>query len=302
MNICEYGCYQEGKYQFKNGKWCCNNHYLKCSGMKVRLLGKNNVSHRLEVKEKKLKHLVGHILSEETKRKIGESHKGKPKLSLRGRIFSEDTRNKMSESRKGNIPWNKGQKIPKQISIKMGQPKLSIDKIKKRYPFFSSIEEMRYNPNKVEEKEIQVHCKNHLCKNSKEQGGWFTPTGNQLYERIRNLEKEYGNEGCYFYCSQECKNICPLYRFNGNELLNKSLAYTQEEYQTFRQFILKRDDYTCQFCGEKAEHVHHEKPQKLEPFFSLDPDYAWSCCKKCHYEKGHRDECSTGNLANKVCS
>jgi len=26
---------------------------------------------------------------------------------------------------------------------------------------------MRYNPDKPGEEEIQVHCKNHLCKNSK---------------------------------------------------------------------------------------------------------------------------------------
>ncbi len=39
-------------------------------------------------------------LSEETKRKISESHKGK--------ILSEETRNKMSVAFKGRVPWNKG--------------------------------------------------------------------------------------------------------------------------------------------------------------------------------------------------
>ncbi len=28
--ICEYGCNREAKYQFKNGKWCCENHHSKC--------------------------------------------------------------------------------------------------------------------------------------------------------------------------------------------------------------------------------------------------------------------------------
>jgi hypothetical protein len=29
----------------------------------------------------------------------------------------------------------------------------------------------------------------------------------------------------------------------------------------------------------------------------------WSCCEECHYKYGHKSgtECSTGNLANKIC-
>jgi len=29
--ICEYGCGQEARHQFKNGKWCCGNRWEKCS-------------------------------------------------------------------------------------------------------------------------------------------------------------------------------------------------------------------------------------------------------------------------------
>ncbi len=53
---------------------------------------------------------------------------------------------------------------------------------------------------------------------------------------------------------------------------------------------------------EKTEHMHHIKPQKLEPFFSLDPDYCIACCSKCHYEKGHKDECGTGKLSKLICN
>jgi len=77
--------------------------------------------------------------------------------------------------------------------------------------------------------------------------------------------------------------------------------YTSEEYQTFRQQVLEREDYKCEYCGEKAIHVHHSRPQKLEPGFALDPDFGVACCQKCHYKYGHKDECSTRNLANKVC-
>ena len=56
-------------------------------------------------------------MTEETKKKISESKKGKhhseearKKMSEshKGRKLSEETRIKMSESRKGKIPWNKG--------------------------------------------------------------------------------------------------------------------------------------------------------------------------------------------------
>lgn len=62
-------------------------------------------------------HLYGKHLSEETKRKMSEAHKGKfvsnetrKKLSnkAKGRKLSEETKRKMSEQRKGRTPWNKG--------------------------------------------------------------------------------------------------------------------------------------------------------------------------------------------------
>jgi hypothetical protein len=214
------------------------------------------------------------------------------------------TKKKISLSSLGRTSPNKGVEMSleqrKLISITL---KNSIEEIKSRYPFFSQLEEMRYNPDKSGEKEIQVHCKNHLCPNSKEQNGWFTPTRIQFSERIRQLESENGNGGSYLYCSEKCKEQCPLFNLKSDPLKETETPYTQEEYQQFREFVLNRDDYKCQYCGEKAKYIHHERPQKLEPFFALDPDLAWSVCEKCHYKYGHKTgtECSTGNLATQIC-
>jgi len=30
MRLCEYGCNQEAKYMFKNGKWCCEDNWNRC--------------------------------------------------------------------------------------------------------------------------------------------------------------------------------------------------------------------------------------------------------------------------------
>lgn len=32
--ICEYGCEQKAKYQFKNSKWCCSKYHSMCPFIK----------------------------------------------------------------------------------------------------------------------------------------------------------------------------------------------------------------------------------------------------------------------------
>jgi hypothetical protein len=273
MKFCDYGCGQEAKHQFKNGKWCCSYNHIMCPILRRKVSDKtkgiNNPRYGIEC-------------TPEIKEKIRQSLKGKMSKELN--------------------PFYKKKHTKKSKNLMSKKLKYSIEDYKEKYPFFSQIEEMRYNPDKDNEKEIQVHCKNHSCKNSKEKDGWFTPTNIQFYERIRALEKPHGMIENNLYCSEECKTNCIIYR-KKTDIIKQELLYTQEEYETFRQVVLERDDYSCQYCEEKATIVHHERPQKLEPFFTLDPDFAWSCCEKCHYEKGHKtgSDCSTGNLANKVC-
>jgi len=253
MKICNYGCGQGAKYQFKNGKWCCSKNHSSCP---------------------------------EIRKKLSKTHKGQ-KHHLFGKTRSEKTKKKISITQKE----------------KQG---LTIKKIKERYPFFSHIEEMRYNPDKPGEKEVQVHCKNHNCPNSKEKGGWFIPTRNQLGERIRSIESPKGFGEDNFYCSQECKNQCPLYglREDPNKDTKTQIPYTQEEYNIWRQKVLEQDNYTCQYCRDKATHTHHIKPVKTHPHLALDPDNGISFCKNCHYKIGHKTgtECSTGNLAKEQCN
>ena len=210
---------------------------------------------------------------------------------------------------KNNPMYGKNFKHSKKSKKKIGQAskgnnaaKLTIRLIKEKYSFFSQIEEIRYNPDRPKEKEIQVHCKNHNCPNSKEKGGWFIPTYNQICERRRALENLNGSDGAYFYCSQECKDICPLYSLRSDPLKNTKLPYIPAEHKIWRQTVLELDDYICQYCGELATHAHHEKPVKTHPHLALDPDNGVSCCEKCHYKYGHKTgtECSTGSLANKI--
>jgi len=304
MNICEYGCGRKAIHQFKNGKWCCSTNIAKCP--------KNR-----KINSEKKPWNKGKTLSEKTKQKMSESKKG-DKAWQYGKtgIFSNEVLNRMSEAKKGKEPWNKGKVMTKEFCENVSKGRTGITPEReyrkgishyiKTYPTFSKIEEMRYNPKNHKFREIQVHCKNHNCPNSKEHGGWFSPNYQTIYERIRQLEHPEGNDGNYFYCSDECKNKCPLFNMRPSSIINKNnlpyeVYYTSEEYQIFRNEVLKREEHNCEYCGEKATYVHHSRPQKLEPFYSLDPDFGIACCKKCHYEYGHKDECSTGKLANTIC-
>jgi hypothetical protein len=255
MKLCDYGCGQEAKFQFKNGKWCCSENHGRCPN----------------IQSKNSKTQKGKILSEETKRKMSKSRKDKPR--------SKETKIRISESLKGKY-------------------KNTVEYYKEKYSFFFKIEELR----KTKNGEIQVHCKNHECNNSKEKGGWFTPTYIQLYERIRQLEDKDGSGGCYLYCSQHCKDTCILYGLHGDPYKDSTLPYTYAEYLTCRAVVFERENTLCEYCGEPATHMHHIFPVKKEPFFALDPDYCIACCEKHHYKYGHEGECSTGNLAKIVCS
>ncbi len=315
--LCYYGCGQKAIYQFKNGKWCCskvpqqcpylckkNSERQKNNPIVPYNKGKIGLYKHSKITKKKMsenrsgkKHpLYGKHHSKETKKKIGLGNKGK--------IISKETREKLRISNTGKKHSIKTiQNIIKCNKKRKGTRYLTISKIKERYPTFSKIEEMRYNPNKPGEKEIQVHCKNHLCKNSKEQSGWFDVGKWQLSDRIRALESINGTDGSYFYCCVECKQECPLYSLRSDLFIHKEKLYTYKEYQTWRTTVLERVDYLCEYCEEPATDVHHSRPQKLEPGFVLDPDFGVACCESCHYKYGHKTgtECSTGNLANKEC-
>ena len=346
MQLCDYGCGQKAMHQFGNGKWCCNSDHRKCpsiSKKKSQSL-KNNWKNRsqeniklfkqeqsIRTKQKwkennnlgSSKHLKRMSISQkkryesiEEHRKLSIAHKKryesieerkKTGLLTKKRFESKDERLKhsilMKDLHKNNIEFIK------KFKIRSKNIKRTIVKLKKKYPTFIKIEEMRYNPDKPGDKEIQVHCKNHLCKNSKEKGGWFTPTGRQIELRITEIEN--GNGGGYFYCSEKCKQECPLYGKTASQLIKQDQIdvghledpwYNSQEYQEWRQHIFELDNSLCVYCGKEATIAHHILPQKTHPESTLDPTNGLSVCKECHYKYGHRDPwCTTGKLSTLVC-
>ena len=308
--ICGYGCQKEAQYPPRKGmtKWCCERHFSKCPNIikrnsdsnKKLWNDKDSVFNSRQYREKQSKASTGRIPWNKHKTKDDDTRIKMQSESLKNCWLDEKSYFNSTEYRNNlKIAQNRQYtKLKKSIN-----KKYTIKDYKVKHPFFSKIEEMRYNLDKPDEKEIQVHCKNHKCSNSKEKNGWFTPTYIQLYERIRALEKPYGMIENNFYCSQKCKDNCISYRKKNDPYQdNKILPYTAIEYQTCRDVVLERENGLCEYCGEPATDMHHIFPVKKEPFFALDPDYCVACCEKHHYKYGHRDECSTTNLAKMICS
>ena len=67
---------------------------------------------------------TNYTVSEEIRRKISESHKGKKTWnSGKTNIYSDETKRKQSESHKGKIPWNKGIPMTEEARKKSSESK-----------------------------------------------------------------------------------------------------------------------------------------------------------------------------------
>ena len=266
VKLCDYGCGQEAKYPFKNGKWCCSESYNSCP----KSIEKNKLSlnqpevktkmseiqkelqNRPEVKEKRSKIQKEAMNRPEVKEKISKAikeiwkdpkTKENYKSSIKEAMNRPEVKIKMSKIQKEvqnrpEVKVNKSEAAKEVMSRSGAKEKLSkiktftIDQIQEKYTTFAKEEEMRYGP----DGKIQVHCKYSKCKNSKEKGGWFTPSKDQFFSRIYDLEKKDGNDGRYFYCPEGCKQKCCLYYFRSDpNLLTKFKKYTKKVHRETNQ-------------------------------------------------------------------
>lgn len=200
--------------------------------------------------------------------------------------------------------WNKGRRCPtcyknnnkEQNSSywKGGITKKNLALYDTYAPQISFCEKIRKDP--IDLDILQVKC----IKCNK----FFSPTRNQVASRIKALNG-YSKGESRFYCSDECKHACPIYRkvkYSAEEKRSKiNSNFTSEELSIWSKEVIKRAEGVCEYCGASAEHAHHIQPKKLEPFYALDPINGVACCKSCHYKFGHKDECSTGVLAAIIC-
>jgi hypothetical protein len=117
-------------------------------------------------------------------------------------------------------------------------------------------------------------------------GDWYTPTVQEVENRLKGISK---SDIMYIYCSEECKEACPVYR---KVLYPKGFkkASSREVNPVLRQLVFERDQYTCQKCLlHKNEldcslHCHHINPYVDSPIEGNDPENCITLCKDCHKE------------------
>ena len=179
--ICEYGCGQEAKHTLKNGKLCCSKNVASCPAIKQKISLKNK----------------GKIKTEEWKKKISESKKNQPSWNKGiNSYLTAEIREKMGAQNKGRIPWNKNKtgiyskdtikkisnfakdrKGEKSSNWKGGYYINNIPLYDKYIVDISYAETCRRNPD--DNNILDIKCT--YC------GKWFTPSIQQVYERIRAL-------------------------------------------------------------------------------------------------------------------
>ena len=282
-----------------------------------------SVSRSVEHKQKISKAHMGKPLSAEHKQKISKAHMDKPlsaehkqKISeaLRGREFSDEHKRNLSEFQKGTKMSTERRKNLSQARMgkysgeespryKGGVTSLDIPLYDTYGLKLAEFEEVRIYMLRigcVVYKTLQVRCHNSSCRK------WFVPKRTSVRNRLQVFYGQVSGAND-FYCLEVCKSTCPTYnqklypkeyKSNQNEK-----PYTTDQYQLYRKTVLERENYICEYCGERAKEVHHERSQKTDPMFVVDPDYGHAVCKKCHMKYGHKTgtECSTGNLAKKIC-
>jgi hypothetical protein len=238
-------------------------------------------------------------VSEETRKKISDSNKGKvisdetkKKISkkLVGTKHSDITKNKMSSSHRGenNYKWNGGYG-----SCLGKRDEVPYDK----YSFLKEFHEIRRN--NIDKDILETKCT--YC------GKWYKPKYYEAKNRKKSIYYK-GDGGHNFYCSKECKSLCPIYRKTVEQLIKIDMIKsgllqnldTQREVQPeLRKLVFERDNWLCVKCSSSSNlHCHHILPVSIEPIESADLHNCVTLCKECHKEVHRKEGCKNNELKN----
>ncbi len=257
------------------------------------------------VSNSKNKYIWGHnakdiIITQETREKLRIANFGKTYEEKYGKEKADEIKKKVGLKSKGRIPACKGKtwdeyygkekadEMRKILSEKnTGNPKLK-DRKGEKNPYYKGAKDSLYKhwspklniDKNRENKEGKIEVKCTYC------GKWFIPTSVEMDNRIRALkQKEVGND---FYCSKECKELCPdfyqvLWPKNYKPYDNHYNNRRVEVDPNLRQMVFERDDWTCQKCEKKESlECHHIDPVSQNPMLANDMDSCITLCKECH--------------------
>lgn len=79
--------------------------------------------------------------------------------------------------------------------------------------------------------------------------------------------------------------------------------YSSKEWEKVRNFVMMRDRFCCQKCGQPAQEVHHIihlSPENImDPRITLNSENLVALCRDCHFrqhelDSGKRNDCADG--------
>ena len=278
MPLCDYGCGQEAKHQFKNGKWCCSSNLSKCPNIKK----KNSQGNKGKFPK------GNHPNSGKPAWNKGiprtEEEKEKIRLTTIKTMSNPEIRDKIKQKLK-----NVNLKDENHHNWKGGYDKRGIPTFDKFSKHLQGVEIIRRN--KEDFNILEVKCA--YC------GKWFIPSLSSVYERVRAL-KNIGGES-RLYCSKKCKKECPSFY---KSLYPKGFkpATSREVQPELRQMRFEVDNYTCQRCKKHQDqlvvglHCHHIEGIRWEPLESADIDKVITLCKDCHIEVHKQEGCGYNDM------
>jgi hypothetical protein len=253
MRLCDYGCGQEAKYPFKNGKWCCSKNHTQCPTKRkessLRMIkireNQNSVFNSILYKKKKSKAMKEKepwnkgkkgiqvswnkgktgVYSKEALKKMSENSKKKN--------LSEETLKKMSESRKGKESWNKGKILFEEHRKKISEARKGKEPWNKGKTGVYSKEALKRmseaNKNKKPSEETRKKLRRSTIKNIENRCGQCTPNYNSLACELIN---DYGKK--YNYNFQHAEN--------GGEYHIKELGYWVDGYDQDNNIVIEVDE------------------------------------------------------------
>jgi hypothetical protein len=114
----------------------------------------------------------------------------------------------------------------------------------------------------------------------------YIPNTRSVRNRIWALNEDNGTEN-RFYCSEECKIECSVYRKQTYPEGFKK-PRKRECGAEIRKMVLERDNNTCQYCNKQFDEkdliAHHENPVACSPMEQADIHNIKTACKRCHID------------------
>ena len=111
----------------------------------------------------------------------------------------------------------------------------------------------------------------------------YVPKIKAVQARLASLEGRRLGES-HFYCSEECKNNCTIYKQVKYPKNTKPYIDNRWSHTTWANMVKERDNYVCQICGKSKVSLvaHHIVPLSVCNMFSLDVDNGITLCTECH--------------------